>query len=117
MRRQPGVAKGIGVRVVMIRNHLENIPEYSLPEGFSVRWYQPGDEKHWMDIHYAAYRGEDIPADLFAQKFGSHPDELPCRQCFLIAPGGEVIGTSSAWFDDNFEGRPFGRIHYIAILP
>jgi GNAT superfamily N-acetyltransferase len=112
-----GAANGIGVRVVMTRDHLENIPEYSLPEGFSFRWHQSGDEKHWMDIHYAAYRGEDIPADLFAQKFGSHPHELARRQCYLISPDGGVIGTASAWFDDNFEGRPAGRIHYIAILP
>ena len=36
------------VRLVMVRENLNNLPEYELPAGYSVRWYQPGEEKAWL---------------------------------------------------------------------
>jgi ribosomal protein S18 acetylase RimI-like enzyme len=35
----------------------------------------------------------------------------------LLAPDGQAIGTATAWFKDNFEGRRFGRVHWVAIVP
>ena len=39
------------------------------------------------------------------------------RQCYLLAPTGEVVGTGTAWFNNNLEGARWGRVHWLAIMP
>jgi hypothetical protein len=34
--------------LMMIRPSLEGFPTYPLPAPFSVRWYQPREEPHWL---------------------------------------------------------------------
>jgi len=36
--------------VTMIREHLENIPQFPLLSGFSIRWFQDGDEQVWQQV-------------------------------------------------------------------
>src|ERR1043166_3548370 len=101
----------------MIRENLDNLPDYALPGGFSLCSYQPGDEENWLQIHLAADRLQPIMPDLFGREFGSDAALLAQRQYYLIAPDGQAVGTASAWFKDNFEGRTFGRVHWVAIVP
>jgi GNAT superfamily N-acetyltransferase len=103
--------------VFMVRSHLQHIPEFRLPRGFSLRWYEPGDEEAWVQIHLQAEPFLRITPALFTEQFGSDATRLGERQCYLVSPEGEEIGTATAWFDDNFEGRPHGRVHYVAIVP
>ncbi len=105
------------MRVIMVREHLEGIPEHALPGSFSLRWYQRGDETHWLQIHQRADLHNHITPDLFHRAFASDIFELARRQCYLTTSKGRAIGTASAWFNDNFEGRSIGRVHYVAILP
>jgi GNAT superfamily N-acetyltransferase len=121
----------------MIRASLDGLPEFALPDGFPLRWYQPGDEAHWRRIHLAAERFIEITPELFGKQFGVGEErglqpalahehssgmnsalrDLRERQCYLLDPRGEVIGTGAAWFDDDFEGARWGRVHWMAILP
>lgn len=105
------------VRVVMTRGTLENLAEAPLPPGFTLRWYAPGDEAHWLRIHRAADRLNVIRPELFPEQFGNDPALLGQRQCYALSPEGEVVGTASAWFDDAFEGGRWGRVHWVAVLP
>ncbi len=116
----------------MARPNLDHLPALALPGEFSLRWYQPGDEAHWRRIHRAADRFLEITPELFRGQFGGGAErglsaastlerrsgidsalqDLRERQCYLLEPCGEVIGTGTAWFDDNLtEGsgnaRPF----------
>jgi len=100
----------------MIRKNLDAIPEYSVPTGYSIRWYQPGDEQLWRKIHLFADKYTQVTPDLFVREFGSNIPMLAERQCFLIDSKGFPIGTASAWFDNRDEQSP-GRIHWIAIIP
>jgi len=86
----------------MARANLENLPEFALPAGFSLRWYQPGDESHWRHIHLAAERFIEITPELFNDRFGANTNLLPERQCYVLEPRGEVIGTGTAWFGGPF---------------
>jgi ribosomal protein S18 acetylase RimI-like enzyme len=101
----------------MIRKNLEQIPEFELPDGFSLRQYRPGDEENWLRIHLVADRLQPITPELYVREFGSDRARLSERQYFLLAPNGQAIGTATAWFKDNFEGRRFGRVHWVAIVP
>jgi len=103
--------------LVMLRRDLENIPEFPLPAGFALRWYQPGDEASWLAIHKLADHYNQITPELFANQFGTDPLLLGQRQCFLLEASGHAIGTASAWFDDNFDGGRIGRVHWVALLP
>jgi GNAT superfamily N-acetyltransferase len=101
----------------MLRDNLEDIPVCAFPAGFSLRWYQPGDEARWFRIHRLADHDSEITPDLFARRFGSDHDLLAQRQCYLLDGRGDPIGTATAWFDDDFLGARFGRVHYVAIVP
>ncbi|MBI3852120.1 MAG: GNAT family N-acetyltransferase [Verrucomicrobia bacterium] len=108
---------GKNLPVKMVRAHLDNVPEFALPDGFSLRRYQAGDEAHWLRIHAVADRYNEITQALFRQEFGSDEKLLRERQFYLLDPHGEVIGTGAAWFKDGFEGLQWGRVHWVAIVP
>ena len=107
----------IEFQVRMIRENLAGTPEFALPEGFSLRWYHPGDEENWFQIHRVADQLQTITPELFDRQFGSEAALLAQRQCYLLAPDGRPIGTGTAWFNNEFEGRKFGRVHWVAIVP
>ncbi len=106
---------GAGLR--MVREDLADIPQFGLPPGFSLRWFRPGDEAAWIDIHVRADAHNEFPPGRFAAEFGTDPDVIARRQCYLCNPAGEPIGTTTAWFADDYKGRPYGRVHWVAILP
>ncbi|MBN1936661.1 MAG: GNAT family N-acetyltransferase [Anaerolineae bacterium] len=107
--------------VNMIRDDLENIPLDDLSAGVSLRWYRPGDEQHWVDIHVEADPYNEITREVYVQEFGadaSNSQVLGRRQAYLVDDGtGKVFGTATAWWDDNYHGLPYGRIHWVAIVP
>jgi len=126
------------IPVKMARANLNDLPVFDLPGDFSLRWYQPGDESHWLRIHLTADQFNEITPELFQRQFGlpeerglqatsSHERqsglksalrELGERQCYLLlAPKGEVIGTGTAWYNDDFEGARWGRVHWMAVMP
>ena len=128
---------GNSVPLTMTRASLGDLPEFALPSGFTLRWYQPGDEAHWLGIHLSADKLNEITPELFQKQFGweaerglqsaSPPEhrsgpksalhELGQRQCYLRTPTGKVVGTGTAWFNDHFAGAPWGRVHWMAVLP
>lgn len=104
------------IDVKMSRKNLDDIPEYSLPVGYSIRWYQPGYEKYWQAIQSLADEFTRVTPDLFEEQFGTYTQLLSERQCFLSDGEDNIIGTASAWFD-NQGGKSLGRIHWLAIVP
>lgn len=101
------------VTVRMRRAHLDDIPQFSLPDGYRLHWYQPGDERHWVDIHLLADGIEPLRGKaLFREEFGADSPTLTQRQCYLLNPRREPIGTATAWFDGEV-----GRLHWVAIVP
>lgn len=105
------------ISVHMIRDSLDDIPNYPLPIDYSARWYRPGDERLWVDVWSRAEEYLEITHELFVEQFGSHAQPLAERQCFLCDTRGEAIGTATAWFDDDYCGRPYGKLHWVAIVP
>ncbi|OPX24245.1 MAG: hypothetical protein B1H04_02490 [Planctomycetales bacterium 4484_123] len=103
--------------VVMVRPDLEGLPQYDLPAGFSLRAYRPGDEAEWLRIHELADRYNTFTASTFAEQFGTDAEVLRQRQLYLCDPAGATIGTVTAWFDDEFHGGRWGRVHWVAVVP
>jgi GNAT superfamily N-acetyltransferase len=103
--------------VTMVREHLENIPVFLLPPAYTLRPFQPGDEQLWLKIQSAADRYNSITLELFAREFGGDQDRLATRQLYLCDSDQGAIGTATAWFNKSYQGRPYGRVHWVAILP
>jgi N-acetylglutamate synthase-like GNAT family acetyltransferase len=104
------------IDVRMVRENLDDIPEYCLPAGYSIRWYQPGYEKYWQKIQSLADVYTRVTPDLFEEQFGADIQLLSERQCFLCDSEENFIGTASAWLD-NLDRQSLGRIHWVAIIP
>lgn len=101
----------------MIRTTMADIPAYALPDGYSIRPYSQGDEHAWVEINRQADKYNEITLDLFKHQFNSDIETLRQRQYFLCDPASQPIGTATAWFDNDYNGQQFGRVHWVAILP
>jgi hypothetical protein len=42
------------ISVTMIRDDLDHIPQFHLPQGYAIRWYQDGDEDLWLKVQRAS---------------------------------------------------------------
>ena len=105
------------VLVRMIRENLEAIPQFSLPPNYTMRLYQPGDERWWLEIQAAADRYNSIAFELFAEQFGKNQQQITERQLYLCGAHNMAIGTATAWFKNDYQGEPYGRVHWVAIKP
>jgi GNAT superfamily N-acetyltransferase len=101
------------VRVQMVRDDLQDIPLFALPDGYGIRWFQPGDEGHWMRIHQECAGYGDLKPTLFADQFGSDAAELGRRIVFVCRGDGYPISTNAAWMND-WRGQHWGRVHWVA---
>jgi GNAT superfamily N-acetyltransferase len=103
--------------ISMIREDLDGISQYQPPAPYAVRWYRPGDEQNWLDIHLRADKYIAFTPETFGCEFGADAEELRLRQCYLCDPDGAAIGTTTAWYNEDYRGLPFGRVHWVAIVP
>ena len=95
--------------------NLVAVPQAELPAGYSLRFYEPGDERAWVDLHREADLLNTFSAETFRNQFGTDTNLLRQRQIYLVAESGTVVGTASAWFQP---GDPsLGRVHWVAIRP
>jgi hypothetical protein len=97
-------------RILMTRQSLESFPILPVPAGFTLRWYEPGFEEHWLAIHLAAEKEIPISPELFTRRFGSDPAVLAARQCYLFSADCSPVGTVTGWLDPDFEGAPHARV-------
>lgn len=105
------------VNVYMVCPTLAAWPAYPLPAPYSLRWYQPGDDATWFAVQRASEKFATINDTLHAREFGTDPAPLAQRQAFLLDGDGVPIGTASAWWDAQWQGLAWGRIHWVAIVP
>ena len=101
------------VSVAMVRPTLNGVPDFALPEPYRWRWYEPGDEVHWLAIHAVADRFNRLMEETFWRDFGRETAVLAQRQLYLLDGDGQPVGTASAWWDD----ATTGRVHWVAIHP
>ena len=103
--------KYLGVR--MIRENMENIPHFPIPEGFAIRNYRQNEGHIWTRIQKAAEPYIDIDDGLFMREFKRDLLAMENRSFYLTTDAGEEIGTITAWWQDN----GWGQIHWVAIHP
>jgi len=100
----------------MIRPNLNNIRTVPFPDGYGIRTFQPGEGGLWEDIQRDAEPFLTIDSGLFAREFGHDMPATAIRCCFLTDPGGDAVGTISAWYG-QYRDQNCGRIHWVAVRP
>jgi GNAT superfamily N-acetyltransferase len=101
----------------MERGNLTGVADCPLPPEFSVRWYRPGDERKWVSIHKSAEQHVEVCDEVFQRVFDNDVAALRERQCFLLDAHNDPIATATAWFDGDYFGYAYGRVHWVAVVP
>jgi len=104
------------VQVMMLRPSLDDFPQYALPHPFTIRWYQQGDERHWLAMKARSDHFHQADLTYYQHTYGAHADLLPERQAFLCDHAAQPIGTATAWFED-YAGQHYGKVNWVFIVP
>jgi len=98
----------------MLRPNLEDLPEATLPEGYRIRTYQPGDDVHWDRILSESFR--DRPEGYLFDRMMARDPAFRSDRIFFACYGDEPVGTTSAWHVPATMPDA-GVIHWVAVLP
>ena len=106
-------------KVTMIRDTINYIPDYDLPNNFTFRLFK-GEEDidRWVNIEYKAGEFNDRESALnrFTSEFEGLDHLLSDRLIFILNENDEAIGTIMAWFGNRDKSLE-GRIHWVSLLP
>ena len=107
------------ISVTMVREDLTDLPDFPLPPGYELRYSCRGEDSLWADVEVSVAEFPTVERALahFEKEFGPHRDQMEDRCLFLDEAGGQTIGTTTAWYDRDYHGKDYGRIHWVAIRP
>jgi len=103
-----------------IKTVIELAQKYKINDQFFIRNYKKGEEAFWAEVETAAgeFKTEKEALEHFEKEFGPYRDEMEER-CFFVAykDSDRVIGTATAWYNNDFKGERYGRVHWVGIHP
>ncbi len=107
------------IPIVMTNNNLAGLSVIKLPPGYTLRNFQEDDIRQWAEIETAAGEFNTIETAItrFHAEFGPYIEDFKKRSLFLATDDNKIIGTGTAWYNSDFRGKPYGRVHWIAIHP
>ena len=115
--KQTAAPRSGGTSVLMLRPNLDGIADVPFPAGYCIRPMTREDVGLWTDIQRDAEPYLKITNTLFEQEFGNEWEAIQSR-CYIVTnPQGLGIGTISAWYNADFRGARYGRIHWVAVRP
>lgn len=101
---------------LMMRRPLADLEPLVLPDGVTIRHYEPGDAGQWEQIVCDAFGWE--PSAILGQRFETimrrDPAFRPQRVMFLCEHG-KPVATTSAWHQP-VHGNHTGTIHWVAVF-
>ncbi len=102
--------------VHMLRPTLNHLPNWPLPAGYRFRGYREGDVATWVALHEDAEPFGVVTEETFEDAFGAHPAALPDRMFFAETMAGEAVGSSTAWWIDDWQGMGnWGQVHWVIV--
>jgi mycothiol synthase len=93
-------------QLVMQRKTLDNLPDIIIPEGFSLRYFENGDETAWDEIV------GDMCSEGFGRAIKAHCFFTPER-VKMICYNGRPVATATAWGDEG-GCKTLGMVHMVA---
>ena len=91
--------------------------EIKLPEGYSIRTYQPGDEDAWAALMCAVGEQTSLidAKNEFVQRYLADA-ALTDRIFFAVDSNGAIVGSAIAWAHDP-RGMGVRVLHWVAVHP
>lgn len=111
--------KSIEFHSIIMRNKNDIAPVLPIvPEGFYVRFYEEGDEKHWAKIQTNVLEFTTLAdAEMCFKHYLDYIDELKQQQVYIVEKKtGNPVATSTAWFSE-LDGKKVGVVHGLSCLP
>jgi len=96
-------------QLVMFKESLTELPGIRLAQGYTVRSFQPGDEKAWETIINEAFGGEHHFAKM------ADDEQFKPERIFFICWDGNPVATASAWWREKW-GDDTGYLHMVGAL-
>ena len=91
-----------------------------LPDNYSFKLYEDGDEKYWAAIELAVGEFEHMTQEqveeYFRKEYFTKKEELYQRCLFVFGSDKKPVGTCMAWFDHIGE-QEVASIHWFAVDP
>lgn len=104
------------VAVHMIRPTMAALPGCLLPVGYRLRTYHVGDTDTWLALHLDAEPLFRVTREHFEDSFAAHPEALADRMFFVQSAAGEDVGSITAWWEDDWQGRgAWGQVHWVVV--
>lgn len=98
----------------MIRPNLDGLPDYTLPDGYDIRTYEPGDEAVWAEIMNSGI-GSGWTVERCRQDITGLPQFRP-DSLFFITYYGRPVGSACAW-TDSVETNDRAQVHMVCVTP
>jgi mycothiol synthase len=102
----------------MWRPHLDDLPDLTVPDGYRLRTYRPGDERAWGEImETAGGIGREWTVEKVRQRIVSRPQFEPAGLFFATcdAEGHRPVASACAWRGE--EVGETGNVHMVCAMP
>ncbi len=88
----------------------------SLPEGYSFKMYEVGDEKYWAKLEYEIgdFSSVEEAEIYFRTNYCNQIDELKRRCVFVVDSYGDVVGSCIAWHDLK-DNDTVASLHWLVV--
>lgn len=103
---------------LLLERDLDNLPQYSLPAGFSFTFYQTGEEDTWIAIEKSAkeFDTNDQGKKAWERFFSTREEILKNRMLFIQNSEGEKVATATALFDITGRDESGSAwLHWVAV--
>ena len=88
----------------------------SLPEGYSFKMYDVGDEKHWAKLEnkIGDFSSIEEAEMYFKTNYCNQIDELKNRCVFVVDTHGDIVGSCIAWHDSK-DNDTVASLHWLVV--
>jgi ribosomal protein S18 acetylase RimI-like enzyme len=101
--------------IYMTRENGDPVPQYPLPAGYELKPLPAGGKAIWRQVMLdTGFSGQDIEG-AFERDFAPFPEHFDRILMLHDTKTGRVAGSTSAWFNDCWQGGGWGQIHWVGI--
>jgi len=103
--------------LIMTKTDTDAFPKFDLPEGYTFKMYEKGDENLWADIEISVgqFSNREDAIRMFNCEFvDGHNLALNERIVFVLDKGKKAVATGALW-NGLFNGKTEQRLHWIAV--
>src|SRR3972149_3525015 len=100
----------------MRHENLDDLPQVELPEGYTLRRFEPGDEAAWISVLNSTGDLSEWTLDNVQRVF--RPDGHVVKECIsLVMHGDTPVGCAGIALYDPVGSRPPAEVSWVAVRP